>query len=142
MENRFKELYMDIAERVAKMSRAEKLKVGSILVKDDRIISLSWNGTPSKWDNICEDEFGQTKPEVIHSEMNCILKLCRSHDSGNNATMFITHAPCIHCAKAIYGAGVTTVYYKTPYRDPSGIEFLKKCGVIIEQITCSCDTSS
>lgn len=135
MESRFKKLYMGIAHRVAKMSRAEKLKVGSILVKDDRIISLSWNGTPSKWDNICEDEFGQTKPEVIHSEMNCILKLCRSHDSGNDATMFITHAPCIHCAKAIYGAGITAVYYKTPYRDNSGIEFLKKCNVVIEQIT-------
>lgn len=135
MELRFKELYMDIAHRVAKMSRAEKLKVGSILVKDDRIISLSWNGTPSKWDNTCEDESGQTKPEVIHSEMNCILKLCRSHDSGKDASMFITHAPCIHCAKAIYGAGITTVYYKTLYRDNSGIEFLKKCSVSVIQIT-------
>lgn len=162
MDNRLKRLYMDIAERTAQMSRAERLQVGCILVKQDRIISMSWNGTPSGWSNVCEgkeymgfdaggwlspdeintqwpfeDERGRyrlkTIPEVIHAESNCISKLAKSTESGEGSTMFATHSPCLDCAKLIYQSGISTVYYKTNYRSTDGVEFLSKCGVHIEQ---------
>ena len=125
--------YMECAEVFAKLSTAKKLQVGAIIVKDQRIISIGYNGTPEGWCNICEDEHNKTKPEVIHSEMNCINKLARSTESGENSTMFITHSPCMQCAKSIYGAGIKEVYFKNFYRDDSGIIFLKKCGINIQQ---------
>jgi dCMP deaminase len=142
MKIRFKQLYMDIAIRVAAMSQAERLKVGCVLVKDDRIISMSWNGTPNGWDNCCEDRIehdGQTqlvtKPEVIHAESNCISKLARSRESGLGSTMFVTHAPCMECAKLIYQTGVTSVFYANEYKSRNGIDFLIKCGIHVEQMT-------
>lgn len=133
---------MDVAYRFAQLSTAKRLKVGAIIVKDDRIISIGYNGTPSGWDNECEEVVQlsddtidlKTKPEVIHAEANSISKLARSSESGNGAFMFLTHSPCIHCAKQIYTAGIKQVYYTTSYRDDSGIEFLKKCGVKINQV--------
>ena len=122
---------MEIAETVSKMSYAKRLQVGAIVVKDNRIISIGYNGTPSGWDNNCEDENNKTKPEVIHAEANSIMKLASSNESGKGSVMFLTHAPCIDCAKLIYGSGITQVYYKHKYRDQSGVEFLKKCNVII-----------
>ena len=126
---------MEIAETVSKMSYAKRLQVGAIVVKDNRIISIGYNGTPAGWDNNCEDENNKTKPEVIHAEANSIMKLASSNESGKGSVMFLTHAPCIDCAKLIYGSGITQVYYKHKYRDQSGVEFLKKCNLIVELYT-------
>ena len=141
MKEKFKQAYMDVAKRFAQLSTAERLHVGAIVVKDDRIISIGYNGMPSGWDNVCEDEVIEdnisrlvTKTEVLHAETNAISKLARSNESGDGASIFITHSPCMDCAKMIYQAGITTVYYSEDYRSAGGIEFLKKAGVEIEQI--------
>lgn len=133
MKDKYVNLYMQMSVEVAKLSYANRLKVGSVIVKDGRMISLGYNGTATGWDNQCEDENNKTKPEVIHSEANAISKLAASNESGKGATMFITHAPCVECAKLIYGAGITDVYYEKDYRDTSGIEFLKKCGIYVNR---------
>lgn len=135
IKQKWREAYMDVAERFAQLSSAKKLKVGAIVVKGDTIVSIGYNGTPSGWSNKCEDKEGQTVPEVIHAEANCVAKLAKSCISGEGSTMFVTHAPCIHCAKIIYGAGIERVYYKNVYRDDTGIKFLKKCGITVMQIT-------
>lgn len=122
---------MEIAETVSKMSYAKRLQVGAIVVKDNRIISIGYNGTPAGWDNNCEDEDNKTKPEVIHAEANAILKLASSNESGKDSVMFLTHAPCMNCAKLIYSAGITHIHYKNEYRDQSGVEFLKRSFVIV-----------
>lgn len=129
MNNRMIDFYMNLASECAKMSRAKRLQVGAVIVKNNNVISFSWNGTPALWDNNCEDENNKTKPEVIHAEANSIMKLASSNESGNGATMFLTHAPCIDCAKLIYGSGIIQVFYKHKYRDHSGIDFLEKCGI-------------
>ena len=118
----------------ASLSSAKRLKVGAVVVKDNRIISIGYNGTPSGWDNNCEDEHGNTKPEVIHAEANAILKLAASNESGKDAAIFITHAPCINCAKLIQGSGISSVYYREQYRDQDGINFLKASFVAVEQV--------
>ena len=126
MKQKFIEAYMDVAQRFAQLSSAERLQVGAIVVKDDRIISIGYNGMPSGWDNVCEHE-GKTRPEVLHAESNAIAKLAKSSESGNGATMFVTHSPCIDCAKLIYQAGIKEVYYEQEYRDTAGVDFLKSC---------------
>mgnify|MGYP001599146048 CR=1 FL=1 len=128
MKEKFINAYMDVAERFAQLSSAKRLQVGAVVVKDDRIISIGYNGMPSGWDNVCEHE-GKTKPEVLHAESNAIAKLASSHESGKDATLFCTHAPCIECAKLIYQSGISTVYYKSKYRSIQGIEFLVKSNV-------------
>lgn len=136
--------YMQTAETFGSLSTAKRLQVGAIVVKDHRIISIGYNGMPSGWTNECEEEVITmyeshtdsalvTKKEVIHAEANAIAKLAKSNESGNNATMYITHAPCIECAKMIYTSGISKVYFKTKYRSEDGIEFLNKCGVEVEQ---------
>lgn len=120
---------MGAAEVYAQLSSAKRLQVGCVIVKDNRIISIGYNGMPSGWTNECEDSDGQTKPEVLHAETNAIAKLASSSDSGLGADLFVTHAPCINCAKLIYQSGIKTVYYKNTYRDDSGIKFLKRSGV-------------
>ena len=144
MKKKFIETYMDVAESFAKLSSAVRLQVGAIVVKDDRIISIGYNGMPSGWDNCCEEvvppnewvEFEQlkTKPEVLHAEMNALMKLAKSSESGNNAAIFITHSPCIDCAKGIYQAGIKEVYYKNDYHSSQGIEFLEKCELKITKV--------
>jgi dCMP deaminase len=134
LKPKFQNMYMEIAETVSKMSYAKRLQVGAIVVKDNRIISIGYNGSPAGWDNNCEDENNKTKPEVIHAEANAIMKLARSNESGMDSVMFLTHAPCIDCAKLIYGSGITQVFYKNEYRDQSGVEFLKKCNLIVNQL--------
>ena len=148
MKRKFIEAYMDVAQRFADLSTAKRLKVGAILVKEDRIISIGYNGMPSGWDNLCEEVIPEqeevdfesrtvytypeqtvTRPEVIHAEMNCIAKLAKCGESGKDSIMFLTHAPCMQCAKHIYTAGIKSVYYRDVYRDMSGIDFLIKCGV-------------
>ena len=144
-KKRYLDFYMGITQQVSQMSQARRLKVGSILVKDGNIISFGWNGMPSGWDNNCEYEVYHeqesdlpptltTKPEVIHSESNCLMKVTRSNQSSEGSTMFLTHAPCIHCAKQIYTAGIKVVYYDADWRSKEGIDFLNKCGVIVNQI--------
>jgi dCMP deaminase len=112
------------------------------VVKDDRIISIGYNGMPSGWDNDCETEITQpigrvdliSKPEVLHAETNAIAKLAKSNESGMGATMFITHAPCLDCAKLIYQSGISSVLYRNSYRDTGGITFLEKSGIKVEQV--------
>lgn len=134
---------MDIAERTAQLSRAVRLKVGAIVVKDDRIISLGFNGTPAGWDNKCEIDIyddaeqwvgNRTKPEVLHAELNSLMKLAKSIESGEQASMFITHSPCMDCAKGIYQAGIREVFYREDYRSNDGIKFLKKCKVEVTKV--------
>ena len=137
MNQRFIDFFMDIAERTALLSRAVRLKVGAIVVKDDRIISIGFNGTPAGWHNECENKIWsadgdyvlKTKPEVIHAEANAISKLASSHESGKGADMYINYAPCVECAKLIYGAGINRVFYRNAYRDRSGLDFLRKCNI-------------
>jgi dCMP deaminase len=142
MKQKWVDAFMDTAERFAQLSSAKRLKVGAVVVKDNRIISIGYNGMPSGWDNTCEEviethEDGgvvtKTKDEVIHAEANAISKLAKSGDSGDGADLFCTHAPCIHCAKIIYGAGVKKVYYRNSYRDEVGLQFLERCGIEIEK---------
>jgi dCMP deaminase len=131
--------YMKTAKLFAELSSAKRKKVGAIIVKDDRIISIGYNGMPADWDNNCEDEVVdyfsdpipittlKTKPEVLHAELNAIGKLARSNESGEDATMFVTCAPCMDCAKMIYASGIKEVFYAEDYRDQSGLEFLMRC---------------
>jgi dCMP deaminase len=142
MKQKFIDAYMDVAERFAELSSARRLHVGAIVVKDDRIISIGYNGMPSGWDNNCEDTFQhsddtvtlKSKPEVLHAETNAIAKLAKSNESGMGATMFITHAPCLDCAKLIYQSGIGSVLYRNSYRDTGGITFLEKSGITVEQV--------
>ena len=143
MKKKFVEAYMDVAERFSKLSSAKRLNVGAIVVKDDRIISIGYNGMPSGWDNNCEDVIGQdevgalilkSKPEVLHAESNAIAKLAKSNESGEGATIFITHSPCIECAKLIYQSGITGVYYREFYRSSDGVKFLERSGIKVERI--------
>ena len=140
MKPKLSQAYMDTARIFAELSHARRLHVGAIVVKDDRIISIGYNGMPAGWDNDCEDivelnEDGghvyKTKPEVLHAETNAIAKLARSNESGLGADIFITHAPCLDCAKLIYQSGIKSVWYGSAYRDTSGIEFLEKSGVAV-----------
>ena len=129
MKQKFIDAYMDVAERFAQLSSATRLQVGAIVVKDDRIVSIGYNGMPTGWDNCCEDENNKSKPEVLHAETNAIAKLARSGESGLGATLFVTHAPCIDCAKLIYQSGITTVYYAEEYRSTQGLLFLNKSDI-------------
>ena len=142
MKEKFIDAYMDVAERFAQLSSARRLHVGAIVVKDDRIISIGYNGMPSGWDNNCEDTIQhsddtvtlKTKPEVLHAETNAIAKLAKSNESGMGATMFITHAPCLDCAKLIYQSGIGSVLYRNSYRDTGGITFLEKSGILVLKV--------
>lgn len=143
-----RQAHLDVAQRYSQLSKARRLKVGAVVVKDDRIISIGYNGTPPGWDNNCEDETGfvtdddgnvvdrllKTKPEVLHAEENAIGKLARSHESGDGATMFLTHAPCAQCAKLILVSGIKSVFYRDTYRDDSGVQFLIKGGIEVQQL--------
>ena len=132
--NTWENAYMDIAERFAKLSSAKRLQVGAIVVRDNRVISIGYNGMPAGWTNDCEDENNVTKPEVIHAEANAITKLARDGERGLGADLFCTHAPCIHCAKLIYGAGIKTVFYRETYRDTLGVDFLETAGVEVKKV--------
>ena len=128
---------METAKIFAELSHARRLHVGAIVVKEDRIISIGYNGMPAGWDNNCEDTVNdelKTKPEVLHAETNAIAKLARSNESGLDADIFITHAPCLDCAKLIYQSGIKRVWYGAEYRDSAGIDFLKRSGVKVENV--------
>jgi dCMP deaminase len=169
MKQKFVDLYMDWAKRVAELSHARRLNVGAVVVKDDTVISYGYNGMPAGWDNNCEDQEWmdddaggwlspdeiqaqwpytdyneeaeetyryrlKTKPEVLHAESNAIAKLARSNNSGLEADIFITHSPCIECAKLIYQSGIKRVFFREQYRDDKGIEFLSKSGIEIRKV--------
>ena len=134
MKPKFIRAFMDVAERFSELSSATRLKVGAIVVKDERIISIGYNGMPSGWDNTCEDADMKTKPEVIHAESNAISKLAKSSESGYNSIMFVTHSPCMECAKMIYQSGIRQLYYREKYRSSDGLDFLYKSGVVVTQI--------
>ena len=132
---------MDWAKRTSQLSHAVRLQVGAVIVKDDSVISYGYNGMPAGWDNNCEDEIWdktgdyelKTKPEVLHAESNAIAKLAKSTNSGKDAEIFITHAPCLDCAKLVYQAGIKRVYFNQNYRDDRGVKFLEKSGVDVIQ---------
>tara|TARA_X000001036_G_C20344282_1_gene669799 strand:+ start:98 stop:511 length:414 start_codon:yes stop_codon:yes gene_type:complete len=134
MKSKFKKYFMSIAEETAKLSHATRAKVGCIIVKDNRIISIGYNGMPSGWDNECEAD-GKTKPEVLHAEANAITKLARSSDSSEGSALFCSHMPCIECAKLIHQSGISSVYYLINYKAAkgSGEEFLKISNIGLEQ---------
>jgi len=142
MKDKFIIAYMDVAERFAELSSAKRLHVGAIVVKDDRIISIGYNGMPSGWNNDCEDVIQhsddtitlKSKPEVLHAETNAIAKLAKSNESGMGATMFITHAPCLDCAKLIYQSGIGSVLYRDSYRNTAGVDFLETCKINVKKI--------
>ena len=147
MKQKFVDAYMKTAEVFAELSTARRLHVGAIIVKDNRIVSIGYNGMPSGWDNNCEDIVTptlpylqgdgptlKTKPEVLHAETNAIAKLAKSTESGDGATMFITHAPCLDCAKLIYQSGIKSVYYRNTYRNTDGVDFLNKCNIEVKNV--------
>ena len=134
---------MKAAQVYAELSTAERLQVGCVIVKDNTIIGIGYNGMPSGWDNVCEtvkfkDFTGtvlmKSKPEVLHAETNAIAKVSRSSNSTDNADLFVTHAPCLACAKLIYQSGIKSVFYRDTYRSEEGIKFLQKCNVEVKQI--------
>ena len=162
MKQKFKDYYTKVVQETAELSYGVRLKVGAIAVKNNRIISTGYNGTPSGWDNVCEqkiywdsniedlhedellieythkDEVGryrlETKPEVIHAEHNLIAKLAQSHESSKGAVIFCTVSPCVECAKLIQSAGIKKFYYIDEYRDIEGVRFLEKCGIKVEKL--------
>ena len=143
MKPKFLNAFMDTAHRFAQLSTARRAKVGAIIVKDSRIISIGYNGMPAGWDNNCEDHYTmiredgerfietKSKPEVLHAETNAIAKVARSAESCEGATMFCTHLPCIQCAKLIYQSGIECVYYDNDYQSAAGVgkDFLRQSGV-------------
>jgi len=159
MKQKFIDYYMDVAERTSKLSSAIRRQVGAVIVKDNRILSYGYNGMPTGWDNTCEnkeympgdqrdgqlyphEEYDKevesnrryrliTKDEVLHAESNAIAKVSGSTESSEDATLFVTTAPCIHCAKMIFQSGIKSVFYRDTYRDEAGIEFLEKGGVSV-----------
>ena len=126
--------YMTIAKETAKLSTANRAKVGCIIVKENRIISIGYNGMPSGWSNDCEVN-NKTKPEVLHAEMNALAKMAQSSESCKDATLFCTHMPCMECAKLIHQSGINTVYYDIDYQAAkgSGKDFLEESLIGLEK---------
>lgn len=159
MKPKFIEYFMKFAELTSTLSYAKRLKVGAVIVKDGtQVIATGYNGMPTGWENECEYKFWQeeqtddsyaicteegehwmqayklvTKPETLHSEMNALMKVAQSTESSTGAVMFCTHAPCMDCAKAIYQAGISTLYYREEYRSDDGLIFLRRSGVDVHQ---------
>lgn len=170
MKKKLIDAYLKVAETFSELSHAKRLHVGAIVVKDDRIISIGYNGMPAGWDNNCEDRvyntrfneqsdgswidpltyetvdiaeiypfvddegkryYLKTKPEVLHAESNALAKLARGNESGLDADLFVTHAPCLDCAKLIHQSGIKRVFFGKEYRSTDGLEFLKKSNVEI-----------
>jgi dCMP deaminase len=134
MKTRYAEAHMRVAHIYAELSYCKRKQVGCVIIKDDRIISIGFNGTPSGWDNCCEDNDNVTKKETLHAEANALTKLARTHESGEGAVAFITCAPCIDCAKLIAQSGISEVFYAEEYRGTEGLDFLKKYGIIINKM--------
>lgn len=158
LPSKFANAHMKAAEVYSQLSSAVRLQVGCVVVKDNTIIGIGYNGMPSDWDNNCEDKVYanewsidnveweyqeedsehpynlKTKPEVLHAETNALAKIARSTNSSDGASMFITHAPCLDCAKLVYQSGIKSVYYRNSYKNTDGIDFLNKCNVEVTMI--------
>jgi dCMP deaminase len=156
LPSKFANAHMKAAEVYSQLSSARRLHVGCVVVKDNTIIGIGYNGMPSGWDNNCEDKIYcddgdwreqtdklhdewvtyklKTKPEVLHAETNALAKIARSTNSSDGASMFITHAPCLDCAKLVYQSGIKSVYYRNSYKNTDGIDFLNKCNVEVTMI--------
>ena len=132
-EKKFDGRYLEMAAVWAKNSYCTRRKVGAILVKDRMIISDGYNGTPSGFENMCEDENGVTKPYVLHAEANAITKVACSSNSSLGATLYVTASPCLECAKLIIQAGITRVVYSEEYRITDGVDLLRRAGVRVEK---------
>ena len=128
-QRRFDERYLRMARVWAENSYCQRRQVGALVVKEGMIISDGYNGTPSGFENVCEDETGVTKPYVLHAEANAITKLARSSNNSDGATIYITASPCIECAKLIIQAGIKRVVYSEKYRLTDGIELLQRAGI-------------
>ncbi|WP_396173055.1 deoxycytidylate deaminase [Flavobacterium sp.] len=133
--NKYDKAYLRIAKEWSRLSYCKRKQVGAIIVKDRMIISDGYNGTPSGFENCCEDDAGFTKWYVLHAEANAILKVAGSTQSCEGATLYITLSPCKECSKLIHQSGINRVVYLEGYKDSSGLEFLKKAGVEVELIT-------
>lgn len=132
--NKYDKAYLKIAREWSQLSYCKRKQVGAIIVRDKMIISDGYNGTPSGFDNCCEDEVGLTNWYVLHAEANAILKVARSTQTCQDATLYITLSPCKECSKLIHQSGIKRVVYQLGYKDTSGIDFLTKAGVLVEQI--------
>lgn len=142
MKPKFVIAHMKAASVYAELSSAKRLQVGCVIVKDNTIIGIGYNGMPAGWDNNCENVIQhsddtvelKTKPEVLHAETNAVAKVARSTNSTEGADMFVTHAPCLDCAKLIHQAGIKKVYFGNHYRDNNGVDFLQQCGVVVTHV--------
>jgi dCMP deaminase len=132
--NKYDKAYLRIATEWGLLSYCKRKQVGAIIVKDRMIISDGYNGTPSGFENCCEDEEGLTRWDVLHAEANAILKVARSTQSCEGATLYITLSPCKECSKLIHQSGIKRVVYHNGYRDDSGIQFLVKAGIEVQHI--------
>jgi len=133
-QHKYDKAYLRIAAEWSKLSYCKRKQVGAIIVRDRMIISDGYNGTPSGFENCCEDTEGLTQWYVLHAEANAILKVARSTQTCDNATLYITLSPCKECSKLIHQSGIKRVVYKNGYRDTSGIDFLVKAGIEVAQI--------
>mgnify|MGYP001771231639 FL=1 len=131
---KFDNSYIQMAAVWAKNSYCKRRQVGALLVKDRMIISDGYNGTPSGFENICEDENGVTKPYVLHAEANAITKVAKSGNNSKGATLYVTASPCIECAKLIIQSGISRVVYRDEYRLTDGVDLLRKAGIEVEKI--------
>ena len=149
LPSKFANAHMKAAEVYSQLSSARRLHVGCVVVKDNTIIGIGYNGMPSGWNNDCEYQVTEycevtkswlttgetkTKPEVLHAETNALAKIAKSTNSSDGASMFITHAPCLDCAKLVYQSGIKSVYYRNSYKNTDGIDFLNKCNVEVTMI--------
>ena len=131
---KFDQSYLDMATVWARNSYCKRRQVGALLVKDRMIISDGYNGTPSGFENICEDESGATKPYVLHAEANAISKVAKSGNSSEGATLYVTASPCLECAKLIIQSGIRRVVYRDDYRLTDGIDLLRRAGIEVEKV--------
>ncbi len=132
---KFDKAYLRIANEWGKLSHCKRKQVGALIVKDRMIISDGYNGTPTGFENYCEDDEGYTKWYVLHAEANAILKVASSTQSCQGATLYITMSPCKECSKLIHQAGITRIVYEIGYKDNTGLEFLEKAGIELNQVT-------
>jgi dCMP deaminase len=136
---RYDKVYLKMALTWAELSHCARKKVGAIIVKDDAIISDGYNGTPSGFDNCCENDLGETHWYVLHAEANAILKVAKSTNNCSGATLYLTHSPCKDCSKLILQSGIKRLVFRDKYRDTAGIDFLVAAGLEVEHIQIDLD---
>ena len=134
-ENKFDRRYLEMARVWAKNSYCKRRQVGALIVKENMIISDGYNGTPSGFENVCEDEYGVTKPYVLHAEANAITKVAKSGNSSRGATLYVTTSPCMECAKLIIQSGISRVVYSDEYHVTDGIDLLARAGIEVLKLS-------